>query len=68
MKYKNFWSTKRKPGATLAEHCHANKKQMATNTNENLPHLLQDGQTLNGKNAEKKQQKHKTQPPGTPYK
>ena len=41
---------------------------MATNTNGNLLHLLQNGQILNGKNAGKKQQKHKMQPFGTPHK
>jgi len=67
MKYRDFWSTKRRPVAILTEYCHANKRQVATNTDGNLLHLLQDRQTLNKKNAGKRQQKHKMQPLGTPH-
>ena len=41
---------------------------MATNIGGNLLHLLQNGQTWNGKDTERRQRRYKTQPLGTPYK
>jgi len=54
MKYKDFWSTRRRPDATPVKCCHINRKQEATNTGGNLLYLLQDGQTLNKKDTGRK--------------
>ena len=54
IKYKDFWRTRRRLSATLAEHCHVDRKQAATNTGENLLYLLQNRQTLNEKDTEKR--------------
>jgi len=54
MKYRDFWSTRRRFGAIPAKCRHINKRQVPTNIGGNLLHLLQNGQTLNGKNAGRK--------------